>query len=141
MPQRIAYDVSTPWDDPFEKQPERRQNGRHGFDTVIQIRVQRPGDSRPLVGPARSEDLSLTGLSALTKHDLRLGQIVTLSIPTEDLGAELCLPDAFIGPAHVVRVTPVESRLVQAAFKFGDGLRSNMDFAIFINALHQRRAS
>ncbi len=137
---RIAYDIDSDWDDPFEKVPERRQAGRHPFSSVLSVRVQLPGESRPLVGPARAEDVSLTGLFALTKHQLTLGQRVTLSIPTKELGTELGLPAAFVGAANVARIQPVDGRLIKAAFEFCDSFASNMDLAVFINALRFRKS-
>lgn len=139
MGQRFAYDIDSDWDDPFEKVPERRAANRHSFAGVLSIRVQIPGDPRPLVGPARAEDVSVTGLLALTKHELEVGQRVMISIPTEDVGIEFGLPTAFVGPAEVIRLQQVEGRLVKAAFIFTDTLRHSMDFAVFINALAQQR--
>lgn len=139
MGQRFAYDVDSTWNDPFEKAPERRATTRHHFTAVLSVRVQVPGDPRPLVGPARAEDLSVNGLLALTKHQLHIGQRVMLSIPTEEIGIELGLPAAFVGAAEVIRLHPIEGRLVKAAFNFSDNLSSNMDFAVFVNALAQPR--
>lgn len=137
MGQRFAYDIDSDWDDPFEKAPERRSCQRVPFSIVLSVRVQVVGDPRPLVGPARAEDLSLTGVLALTKHQLHVGQRVMLSIPTEDLGLELGLPTAFVGAADVVRIIPVDGRLIKAAFHFTEALRSNMDLAVYVNALGQ----
>lgn len=135
MGQRFAYDIDSDWDDPFEKTPERRGNRRHPFSAILSVRVQIPGEPRPLIGPARAEDVSLTGMLALTKHQLTVGQRVTLSIPTDELGMDLGLPTAFVGPACVIRVDPLEGRLIKVAFGFSDALRNSMDFAIFVNAL------
>ena len=141
MGQRYAYDIDSDWDDPFEKAPERRQTARLPFSAILSVRVQLPGESRPLVGPARAEDVSLIGLLALTKHQLTVGQRVTLSIPTEELGMELGLPTAFVGAATVVRVQVIEGRLTKAAFEIADYLAANMDLALFINALRFQKPS
>ena len=45
------------------------------------------------------------------------------------------LPDAFMGPAKVSRVTPVEGKARLIALRFGERLVQNMEFAVFIEHL------
>ena len=56
--------------------------------------------------------------------------------------ADLCLPEAFLGPAEVVRVEPYDHNgVITAALAFGADLTQNMEFVIFVESLQRHTAA
>lgn len=135
MARRMAYDVNAPWDDPCEKKDERRIASRAHSQFKITVTVERTSTALQLVGPGLVKDLSDTGVLMLTKHQLHAGQQVTLIIPTNFCPDSMGMPEAFLGPAEVIRVKPVDERRNLSALHFGPALSNNMEFAVFLEYL------
>jgi len=131
------YDVQAEWDDPFERHEERRSSERAEVRIRVSIAAKVEGHTALLKGPGIVRNISPTGMCLVTKHVLEPGQQVTLQIPTESCPSELCLPEAFEGTAEVVRVLPDEKNRMVAAFRFGDDLAGNMEFAMFVERIQE----
>ncbi|MBN2310068.1 MAG: PilZ domain-containing protein [Candidatus Hydrogenedentes bacterium] len=134
------YDVNVAWDDPFDRPAERRESRRFEFRMKLSIRVDVPGREHRLIGPGIVQDISLSGVCLVTKHDLTPGQQVTVALPTNVCRDGLCLPEAFLGPAEVVWVTPAEKRCSRVALRFGAALVQNMEFVMFVEQLQSMAA-
>ncbi len=132
------YDVNAEWDDPCDHVEDRRGAVRFNTQRLFDIAVRARKKEGHLVGPGKIKDLSLTGASLVTKHDLRPNQRVHLRISTSDCPRDLALPRNFIGTANVVHVNTKGGRSRQVALQFGDTLTESMEFAVFINHLHQQ---
>lgn len=126
------YNVDSQWDDPCERPQERRDAVRFALNLKIMIALDSGSARRKLVGPGLVRDLSEKGVGCLTRHDLSVGQSVTLRFPTDDCPAEMFLPKAFYGLGRVVRVIPDESDVIYAGIEFGGDLLQNMEFAMYI---------
>ena len=135
MLHRAKYDVDAQWDDPFERQEDRRDSLRYASNFRITVFVEGAVPGRRLKGPGLVKDVSLSGVRFLTKHQLAAGQEVSLALPTDICPDSMGLPSAFLGPARVIRVLNVDDRRRVAGLKFGDALSMNMDFAVFMEYL------
>ena len=132
---RQHYDVDAPWFDPFETRLENRGAERFELPIKINVVVDEPARKGQFVGPGLVNDISLSGISLETKHHLTVGQTVTLAIPTNSCPDDLCLANAFVGPATVCRVEPREGTRIRAGLTFGEPLLQNIEFVIFVDYL------
>lgn len=133
------YDVDATWDDPYDHLQERRESERFDFRIKMSIAVNHDGSRSRLVGPGIVRNISLTGVSVVTKHRLVPGQRITLAIPTKRFKLAEILPAYFMGTADVVRVERREDGTIRAAIKFGESFTQNMDFSVFIRSLYAVR--
>lgn len=130
------YDIESDWDDPFEKVDERRQVPRfNANNTKIMIAVESGSARRNLVGPGILHDMSEGGIYCVTKHHLAEGHDVTLRFGTEMCPAEMCLPKSFYGAGKVIRTAPDEEDRMFAGIMFGNELKQNMEFSLFVQHL------
>lgn len=136
MGRKSKYNINAEWDDPYERQAERRSRERCVESFRIKMGVRVDGHKNLLVGPALVENVSQSGLLCKTKHALTEGQVVHLSISTRDYSKGKDFPLKFIGVARVVRVEPVDQNVMRAALDFGADLSEDMSFSIFIETLH-----
>ena len=83
MPDTPFYDVNAVWDDPFDRQPERRATARFEVRLKIKIALKVEESEKPLVGVGRVRNISTEGLYCLTKHRLTSGDEVTLQFFTQ----------------------------------------------------------
>ena len=135
MGRKSKYDIDAEWDDPFERKGERRFAERCPERFVIKIGVKVPEHEKILAGSGLIQNVSQLGMLCRTKHQLRAGQEVQLSIPTEDYSAGNSFPLQFLGTAQVSRLKPLEGSVVEAAFIFGSDLSEDMSFSLYIEAL------
>lgn len=135
----MQYDVDAKWDDPCEKQQERRQSYRFPAEFQFDIAARIPEQEGHMVGPGRLKDLSLTGARLVTKHRLRENQSVYVRFRTRECPDTLALPRKITGVARVVRVSNKGGRSREVALRFDDDLASSMPFAVFVN--HHQQAS
>ena len=129
------YNVNAVWDDPFEHMKERRRARRFRIMLRISLTAENAQTGHRMVGPCVVQDISLTGLCAVTKHKLTLGQTVSLAIPTAKCPLSMCLPAEFQGVARVIRIAPIDTGRSVVALQFGDAFQNDMDFAMFIDFL------
>jgi len=129
------YDTESEWDDPFDQVDERRRVRRFNTKIRIMIALESGSARRNLVGPGIVQDMSEGGVYCVTKHHLTPGHVLTLRFSTEMCSPELCLPNSFYGPAKVVRTTPDADDRTFAGIEFGNDLRQNMDFSMFVQHL------
>lgn len=81
--------------------------------------------------------MSLSGIRLRTKHDLEVGQLVDLAIPTKGCPEDFALPKAFLGKARVARIEPDEDDINLAALSVDRELMDDMSYAVFVE--YQRR--
>jgi len=129
------YDVNVTWDDPFERPVERRGGKRFNFKARVNITAERDGNSHHIVGPGLIRNMSQSGMYLVTKHRLKPSQWVTLTIPTKHVRDIMCVPEAFVGPAEVVRVEGDREGRSNVALRYGGALTSNMEFVLFLEQL------
>jgi len=131
------YDVDREWDDPFDHRGDRRGSERCRVPLRVRISADAPDGKRRGHGPGLVEDISLTGALVTTKHELRPGQRIEITVPTEPFREGLCVPDEFAGTAEVVRVRPGEGRVRHAGIRFGGEFATSIEFAMFHEQLRQ----
>jgi PilZ domain len=129
------YDVDRAWDDPFDHQNERRGAARCRVPIRMEISADAPDGKRRGHGPGIVEDISLTGACVATKHELKPGQRIEVTVPTETFREGLCVPDEFEGTAEVTRVRVGEGRVHHVGIRFGGELAESIEFAMFHDQL------
>ena len=135
MKRKSKYNLEAKWDDPYERKEERRSRERCVEQFRIKMGVRVQGHKNLLVGPAMVENVSQTGMLCKTKHDLRIGQEVHLSIPTKEYSKGKDFPLKFLGTAKVTRIEPVDGNVSEVALSFGVDLSEDMSFSLFIETL------
>jgi len=135
MQRRPRYDIDAQWDDPFEHREEHRGAERFSFALKVTIAAVDQSSGQRLVGPGLTQNLSLAGACLRTKHRLVPGQQVEVSFPTAMCPDTMYLPQSFVGPAQVKRVTELSGRLREVALRFDDSLAQNIEFGMFIDHL------
>lgn len=135
MTRRPSYSLDTSWVDPFEPRVENRSSDRFPFSLKVSIAVEDPTQKGQLIGPGIIRDISQSGVSLITKHQLTPRQRVTVALPTEGCHEDMCLPKAFIGRAEVCRTEPGDGSKSTVALRFGDSLCHNIEFVIFLDYL------
>ena len=135
MTRKLQYDLDAKWDDPFEKQEERRRAGRFLIDFKFDIRAPIHHKQGYMVGPGVVKDMSQSGLRLISKHTLWPSQEIKISIPTHMCSESMRLPSAFTGSARVVRVVPKEGKRKEASVRFSKSLSEDLEFAVFIESL------
>lgn len=133
MPNKQVYDINAQWDDPYERRPEARSVGR--FSAKFRVKVYVQTSRGNLVGPGLVQDLSISGISVITKHELKRGQRVTIKIPTTLCPESMGMPRAFTGQADTVRIKDLGDKKSLVAFKFLPELAENMEFVVFLDYL------
>lgn len=119
---------------------EKRRAERAYVGFKIQISAPNPVNSGHIVGPAILRDLSLSGACATTRHQLRPGQQIEVTIPTEGCPPELQLPPRITGRAEVRRITPRNGQSQRVAMSFLPPLSQNMEFAFYMAYLLGRQS-
>ncbi len=114
---------------------ERREAER--FQTTLKISVSIDKGERGglLVCPATVHDISRMGALVETKHRLSGNQHVTVAFPTVRCPEGMQWPQAFVGPAMVMRVEPRGNGTFRAGIRFDESLHQNMDFVMFMEFL------
>jgi len=133
MTLKRPYDTDTPWEDPFDPSPERRDTKRFKTQLKVNIAVDTEAKHKRLVGPGLVKNISVDGAYVLTKHQLVEGQHVTLAVPTSICPPDMGMPRAFVGPATVRRVEPLEERRSHVGLELSESFSSSMDFAIWVD--------
>lgn len=135
MATRRAYDVDIPWDDPFDKRPEKRTATRCTTHFRVTITAKVEGRRTLLIGPGIVQTISADGAFLVTKHRLKKGQMIRLDILTDFCPDHLGFPAAFIGSCEVTRVMPGSGDRSSIAIRFGERFRQHMDFVVFLDYL------
>lgn len=132
MARRKSYDIHAEWDDPFERRTDRRQYGRCKSNFKLSVTTDNGQAKGRMVGPAVLLNVSVGGALALTKHDLRAGQRVRVSFPTDFCPDSMGMPREFLGHAEVMRVGAVDERKWLVGLRFGPAFTENMEFAVYM---------
>lgn len=140
MGKTFAYDVTTPWEDPYDSPEERRAFPRAPVNFDATIGVTEHGGRR-FVGPGRVRDIGLSGVAVLTKHRLLRAMTVEIAIPATSAPPGMCLPDTFRGFAKVMYVAPQSERVSLAGLQLDESFSLNMEFVSFVNHVHREVAS
>ena len=135
MGRKSKYNIDAKWDDPYERQEERRSRDRCAEEFRIKLGVRVQGHKNLLVGPALVLNVSQSGMLCKTKHNLRIGQEVHLSISTKEYSKGKDFPLKFLGTGSVTRIEAVEGNVSEVALDFGVDLSEDMSFSLFIEAL------
>ena len=134
------YDINAEWYDPFESKEERRSAARVAAELQAEITVRATEKRGRMIGPALGEDISLTGMRTVTKHQLIPGQSVKLRIATDGIEVPEVMAREFETECQVLRVRPLGRRHNQVVLRFSVSLTNDMDFALFVQAMHSRSA-
>ena len=135
-PNRKSYDIEAEWDDPSEKIEDKRGCPRADSSLRVKLGVQYAGQPRPLVGSGLMLDISASGMNCRTKHRVKPGQRILVSIPTKELPESMSLPKRFSGNAEITRVTKEDGTISQVAMKFGEEIANDMNFVLFMDQIH-----
>ncbi|MBI5093887.1 MAG: PilZ domain-containing protein [Candidatus Hydrogenedentes bacterium] len=127
---RRSYNVDAPWFDPFETRRENRSAPRFEMPMKITLAVEDPVRKGQLVGPGLVGDISMSGVSVRTKHNLSKQQKVNVELSTD-----MCSEDLCVAPASV---ESGDGTQIRAGLQFGDSLIQNIEFAMFIDHLQSR---
>jgi len=119
---------------------EKRRAERAYVGFKIQICAPNPVNSGHIIGPAILRDLSLSGACATTRHQLRPGQQIEVTIPTEGCPPELHLPPSITGRAEVRRIASRNGQSQRIAMNFLPPLSQNMEFAFYMAYLLGRQS-
>lgn len=133
VPNKQVYDLNADWDDPYDRRPEARNVGRFSTKFRVKIYVETPRGT--LVGPGIVNDLSISGMCLVTKHELKRGQRITVKIPTAVCPDSMGMPRAFTGQADTVRIKNLGENRSLVALKFLPELSENMEFVVFLDYL------
>ena len=128
------YDINAEWDDPYERQAERRTVRRFPAKYKVRISVPLENQQGQLVGVSVVRDVSLRGILVQTKHELAVGQRIKLAIPTKGCTPDMMMPRSFWGMVDVrhLRVSGADTLV---GLVFGEEFLQDMDFARFIEYL------
>ncbi len=111
---------------------ERRQSERARIGLKVHIRAAHPVNHAPVIGPAITHDISLGGIALTTRHTLRAGQVVDVSIPTEGVPGELGLPNELAGRAIVRRIETDTQEAHRVSMAFLPSLANSMELAFLM---------
>lgn len=111
---------------------ERRLSERAQVGLKVRIHTFKPVANAPAAGPALVHDISLGGACLSTRHSLRAGQVVDVSIPTEGMPSELGLPKELAGRAIVRRIETDTRRTHRVSLVFLPALANSMEFAFMM---------
>lgn len=116
---------------------ERRDAERLKTDLRMSVSTEYRGGAL-MVTPASVHDISRSGALVLTRQWLTPFQNVMLALPAGDCPESMGLPQAFVGPAMVVRVHKEDETKHLAALRFGESLSDNPQFGVFVEFLRER---
>ncbi len=135
MSRKIQYDLNAAWDDPTERQANRRRSARASSHVPIKLAV-RPEETAPrLVGTGIADNLSTHGMYCRSKHTLAPGQPIEIYISLREYPKEMGLPRALTGSGHIVWVKPEGEKVVGAAVRFDEDFVDDIHLAIFVDYL------
>lgn len=113
--------------------PDRREAERFDLSLKASISTDRAGEGI-LVSPAEVRNMSRCGVLVSTRHKLNPFQDVTVSLPTDQCPEGMNLPEAFVGPATVVRAEDEEDRWL-VALRFSNHFGHAPEFADYMDFL------
>ena len=119
-----------------EEGRERRQAERFKMQFRLSVSTEHSGGLT--VSPASVRDISLAGALVVSRQWLAPFQNVMVAMPTGEYPEAMGLPEAFIGPAMVVRVHKSDETKNLIALKFGESLSENCQFRTFVDFLRAR---
>jgi hypothetical protein len=135
MARRIQYDLDAVWDDPTERQADRRQAVRVETHLSVKIAVRVPEQPQALVGPGIVDNISVMGMYCRSKHTLSPGQAVEIYIPLKDCPRDMGLPRALMGTGRVVWLKAAGDKVLGTAIRFDPELADDIHLAIFVDYL------
>lgn len=118
--------------------PERREAERFAVAFKLSVSTENPNEAGLTVNPAQVRDISATGAFISTRAHLEPRQSVVIAVPTDQCPGGMSLPEAFVGPATVVRAHDAENGTQLAALRLGDAFHQNMDFAMFVDFIQAK---
>ena len=119
-----------------ERSRDRRQAERFKIGFRLSVSTEHSGGLT--VSPASVRDISLAGALVVSRQWVTPFQNVMLAIPTGECPQSMGLPEAFVGPAMVVRVHKSDETKNLIALKFGESLSGNVQFTEFVDFLRAR---
>jgi len=120
--------------------PERTRDRREAERLKIEFRlsVSTEQEGGLTVSSASVRDISLAGALIVTRQWLTPFQKVMVAIPAGECPESMGLPEAFVGPAMVVRIHKSDETKNLVALKFDNSLSQNDQFAAFVYFLRAR---
>lgn len=119
-----------------ERSRERREAERLKIQFRLSVSTEQGGGLT--VSSASVRDISQAGALVVSRQWLTPFQNVMVAIPTGECPETMGLPEAFVGPAMVVRVHKSDETKNLIALKFDDSLTENTQFAAFVDFLRAR---
>lgn len=116
---------------------DRREAERLQTDIRLSVSTERSGGALT-VSPATVRDISRSGALVLTRQWLAPFQNVMLAIPAGECPDSMGLPEAFVGPAMVVRIHKSDETKYLVALKFDESLSESIQFSEFVDFLRNR---
>jgi hypothetical protein len=135
MKRKSKYNIDEQWDDPFERQEERRKAERCVEEFKIKIGVEVEGHDKLLVGDGIVVNISQAGMLCRTKHNLKVGQEIQLAIPTKEYSTDKNFPLKFTGMGSINRTKAITDSVNEVGIFFKSELAQDMAFSIFIESL------
>jgi len=135
MKRKSKYNIDEQWDDPFERQEERRKAERCVEEFKIKIGVEVEGHDKLLVGDGIVVNISQAGMLCRTKHNLKVGQEIQLAIPTKEYSTDKKFPLKFTGMGSINRTKAITDSVNEVGIFFKSELAQDMAFSIFIESL------
>ena len=135
MKRKSKYNIDEQWDDPFERQEERRKAERCVEEFKIKIGVEVEGHDKLLVGDGIVVNISQAGMLCRTKHNLKVGQEIQLAIPTKEYSTDKNFPIKFTGMGSINRTKAITDSVNEVGIFFKSELAQDMAFSIFIESL------
>jgi hypothetical protein len=135
MAKRIQYDIEASWDDPTERQADRREVVRADTHLPVKVAVRMSDRPQPLVGPAIADNISVLGMYCRSKHTLAPGQTVELYLSLKDYPREMGLPRALRGSGHIVWIRSEGEKVLGTAIRFDEDLAQDINLAILVDYL------
>ena len=135
MKRKSKYNIDEQWDDPFERQEERRKAERCVEEFKIKIGVEVEGHDKLLVGAGIVVNISQAGMLCRTKHNLKVGQEIQLAIPTKEYSTDKNFPLKFTGMGSINRTKAITDSVNEVGIFFKSELAQDMAFSIFIESL------
>jgi len=135
MTRHIQYDLNASWDDPTERQTNRRQAPRAASHVQIKLAVRPDERAQRMIGTGIADNVSTRGMYCRSKHTLTPGQPIEVHISLKEYPREMGLPRALTGSGHVVWLKPEGEKVVGAAVRFDDDFADDIHLAIFVDYL------
>ena len=113
---------------------EQRESERFSIDMTVSVSAEGNGGGL-IIGPATVEDISRTGICVSLRQHIPPSHGVRLAMPTSLCPKAMHMPEAFVGPATVVRQAGSTHGTSWIGLRLGNSFYQNMEFTLFMEYL------